>query len=109
MGNLAPAVGLAFVEATLSVASDLQLDPEEYLPGLEGLELTRDQKLELLQALWSIMKRFVDMAYDGNNCGQLAAMFNAAATGESGVGTIPPAENTTRTLTLEASGRAVAP
>ncbi len=44
-------------------ADSLDLDPHEYREHLEGLHLTEAEENELLLALWSIMKAFVDLGF----------------------------------------------
>lgn len=44
-------------------------DLREYLPHLDGLSISEAQKAELLQALWSTMSTFVDLAF-GTDPGQ---------------------------------------
>jgi len=41
-----------------------QLDIERYLPQLDGFDMTEAQKNDHLRALWTIMTRFVDLAFD---------------------------------------------
>jgi hypothetical protein len=38
-------------------------DLREYLPHLDGTNLSEDQKIELLQTLWSIISAFVDQGF----------------------------------------------
>jgi len=47
--------------------SDAPFEEEKYLPELENADLTDEQKSELLQALWSIMKTFVDLGFGVNS------------------------------------------
>ena len=41
----------------------MQPDINKYLPMLENMDLTRDQKIELIHDLWLIMESFVDRAF----------------------------------------------
>lgn len=47
------------------------LDVEKYLPYLADCELTEAQQVEILQALWSIMKSFVDLSFGLDSVQQL--------------------------------------
>ena len=42
----------------------MQPDINKYLPMLENMDLTRNQKIELIHDLWLIMESFVDRAFD---------------------------------------------
>lgn len=42
-------------------AEVLQFDPEHYLAGMSDLDLSEDQKIELLRTIWRIMHAFVDL------------------------------------------------
>ena len=44
-------------------ASALALDTDRYLPELEEFDITEDQKIEMLQTLWSLMRAFVDIGW----------------------------------------------
>ena len=44
-------------------AGTLSLDTSKYLPYLAEFELTEAQQIEMLEALWSIMKTFVDIGF----------------------------------------------
>ncbi len=41
----------------------MQPDINKYLPMLENMDLTREQKIELIHDLWLIMESFVDRAF----------------------------------------------
>lgn len=41
----------------------MQPDINKYLPMLEGMDLSYDQKVELIHDLWHIMESFVDRAF----------------------------------------------
>ena len=47
----------------LQPANVLALDTDKYLPELQDFDLTDEQKIELLQTLWSIMKAFVEVGF----------------------------------------------
>ena len=66
-----------------STASRLAFDKEKYLPELEGTDLTEEQKIEMLQALWSIMEAFVDLGFGVNSIHQFFSE-RAAESSESG-------------------------
>ena len=56
-----------------------ELDAERYSPYLDDIDLTDAQKLELLSALWSIMRSFVELGFDVKICGQMIEGFVQAA------------------------------
>lgn len=61
----------------VNVAPDLfSLHLAEYLADLSDMDLSEAQKVELLQVLWSIMARFVQMGFSLDLCGQLVQRFN---------------------------------
>lgn len=41
----------------------MQPDINKYLPMLDGMDLSREQKIELIHDLWHIMESFVDRAF----------------------------------------------
>lgn len=68
----------------LPVRSEIALDPQKYLSDLDGYEMTEDQKLKLLETLWSIARSFVELGFSPDTCGQLWKEFELAAKPESG-------------------------
>ncbi len=65
---------LADDRAVLEPSPSLEYEPAEYLSDLDGMDLTDEQKAELLQVLWEIMRSFVEMSVDiarVDPCGQL--------------------------------------
>jgi len=52
-----------------------ELDPARYMAELEEFDLSEAEKLELLEALWSIMYSFVRLGFDVKNCGQIFENF----------------------------------
>lgn len=50
----------------------VQFDLEAYMPLLEDTDISDDQKLELLQALYAIMASFVDLGFslEASPCGK---------------------------------------
>ncbi len=58
-------------DALLPVPPALDLDPDDYMADLDGFDLTDAQKTDLLQTLWSIMGRFVEMGFRADACGQI--------------------------------------
>ena len=44
-------------------AAPLKLDPDEYREHLEEFDLSREQEDELLEALWNILRTFVDIGF----------------------------------------------
>ena len=41
----------------------LRLDLDKYLPTLDDVDLTEDQKAEILQALWNIMRTMAEIGW----------------------------------------------
>jgi hypothetical protein len=41
----------------------MQPDINKYLPMLDGMDLSREQKTDLIHDLWHIMEGFVDRAF----------------------------------------------
>lgn len=66
-------------------ASAPVLDAAEYIDDLSELDLTEEQKRELLEILWSIMRTMVELGVSVDLCGQLLEGFNELATSD-GVG-----------------------
>ena len=58
-GHLAPCES----EIMLSAPALLELDVARYGAAMEDLDLTEDQKRALLEALWAIMKSFVELGF----------------------------------------------
>jgi hypothetical protein len=58
--------------AVAAPSSPLEFKPERYAAHLAEFDMTEAQKIELMEALWSIMWNFVEMGVDPKNCGQLA-------------------------------------
>ncbi len=48
-------------------AGDLPLDVEKYRAQMKESDLSDEQQVEFLQALWSIMKSFVEIGFDVNS------------------------------------------
>ncbi len=42
----------------------LQFDWQDWLPFVEGSDLTNDQKREMIETLWSIVLAFVDLGWN---------------------------------------------
>ena len=59
-----------------------ELDPARYMTELEEFDLSEAEKLELLQALWSIMYSFVRLGFDVKNCGQIFENFTLQTQGD---------------------------
>ncbi|PSM16680.1 hypothetical protein [Nitratireductor sp. StC3] len=70
-------------------AGSLDLDHDKYLGELDGMDLSEDQKRELLETLWSIMFHFAWLGYSVDVCGQLFEEFNENSGPESADGTMP--------------------
>lgn len=52
-----------------------ELDPSRYMADLDEMDLSEAEKIELLEALWSIMYSFVRLGFDVKNCGQIFENF----------------------------------
>lgn len=70
-----------------AAAPTLAFDKEKYLPELEDTDLTQEQKIELLQALWSIMEAFVDLGFGANSIHHFFPELTTEPS-ESGVGRV---------------------
>lgn len=70
--------------ATAPTVSALAFDKEKYLSELEDTDLTEEQKIDMLQALWSIMEAFVDLGFGINSIHQFFSEL-AAESSESGM------------------------
>lgn len=58
--------------AASPVPASLDLDASKYSAELEDFEMTEDQKRELLETLWSIMRSFVELGFSVDVCGALS-------------------------------------
>jgi len=61
-------------QAALSIPPALEMKPEDYLPDMEAFDMKEAEKIELLQALWDIMRRFIEVGVDISEvdpCGQV--------------------------------------
>ena len=45
------------------LTTTIHFDLQEWLPYIEGSELTEDQKEEMIETLWSIVLTFVDLGW----------------------------------------------
>ncbi len=52
-------------------ASSYELDPSRYMAHVEEFDISEEQKIELLQTLWSVMRSFVEMGFKGDVCVQI--------------------------------------
>ena len=59
--GLAASFGVAGAGNEADAAPSLNLDADAYLPMLAGYDLTDEQAREMLTALWSIMRGFVEL------------------------------------------------
>lgn len=53
--------------------------PSDYLDELDGEDMSEDQKLELLETLFTIMKAYVDLGYGLDPVNKLIADFEKSA------------------------------
>lgn len=74
-------------------SSGFNLEPDHYMAGLDGLDITDTQKAELLEAMWSIMRSFVDLGFRVDVCGQLFEEFAIAANPDTAGDRISPFGN----------------
>ena len=62
-------------ESPINHTKRIEFDIEKYRPHLEDVDITEDQKQELLEALWMIMTSFVDLGFQihpvQQACGQV--------------------------------------
>jgi len=63
--------GVPETPVTASVPASLDLDASKYNAELEDFDMTEDQKRELLETLWSIMRSFVELGFSVDVCGEL--------------------------------------
>ena len=68
--GLAASFGVAGAGGAADAASGLYLDADAYLPMLADYDLTDEQAREMLTALWSIMRGFVELGLNVDVCGQ---------------------------------------
>lgn len=81
----------------------LELDPAKYAPLVADLDMDEAQTRAMLEAIWSIMKGFVDLGTDLRTvdfCGSIFGAFNEHAEGsadkiQSSHPTIPETDATT--------------
>lgn len=66
---------------------DLPFRLEDYASDLCDLEISEDQKRELLETIWSIMRLFAEFGYSYDVGGRaVIEIFNRAARGDDGSG-----------------------
>jgi hypothetical protein len=67
-------------------SGELPLDPTKYYSLLNGFEISEDQKRDLLETMWSIMRLFVEFGFSVEVAGRaLKEIFaRAALTDQSG-------------------------
>ncbi|GJD51778.1 hypothetical protein OPKNFCMD_4537 [Methylobacterium crusticola] len=73
-------------QSEMPPASMADFNEADYLPYLEGLELTEAQASELLRILWDMTRMCIEMDLPSESWGQITAtVFDAAARDSSGV------------------------
>lgn len=74
-------IGLPEADRDLpAMLPDLALDPDKYRAQIDAFNISEDQKRELLETLWSIMRLFVELGYSVEVGGTaLLAAFNDVA------------------------------
>jgi hypothetical protein len=60
-----------FSQAVSAAPAGMEADIAKYAGELGDLDITEDQKRELLETLWSIMRSFVEMGFDVDICAAL--------------------------------------
>jgi hypothetical protein len=55
-------------EVEMQLPAALELDVQEYLGDLADLEITEEQKIELLKNLWPFMQAWVNAGFEGDVC-----------------------------------------
>lgn len=65
-----------------------KMEPADYLPDLDGLDITEARKIELLETLWNMMGSIARMGFTMDICGLIFEEFNEASGAESGDGTL---------------------
>ena len=55
-------------DAAAQLPAALEFDVQEYLGDLADLEITEEQKIELLQNLWPFMRAWVEAGFEGDVC-----------------------------------------
>jgi hypothetical protein len=51
-------------KSALGIPPALELDPADYLPDMAGFAMDEAEKIELLNTLWNVMRRVVEMNVD---------------------------------------------
>ena len=69
-----------FGQAVTAAPTGMEADIAKYQGELGDLDITEDQKRELLETLWSIMRSFVEMGFDVDIC---AALTDGGTDGDS--------------------------
>ncbi len=57
------------------------LDPSKYASEIAEFNLSDEQQKELLTIIWSIMRSFVEMGFEGDICGRIFANLNLTSDG----------------------------
>lgn len=50
-------------KSTKTSSTKVRFNPEDYFEHLEGMDLTDEEAVEVLSALWDIMVQFVDLGF----------------------------------------------
>lgn len=76
-----------YIDLSASGPNDLPLDHQEYYDDIANLDIPEDQKRELLETIWSIMRLFVEFGYSYDVGGRaVVEIFNRAARGDDSNG-----------------------
>lgn len=68
--------GVAVTDSNLPQTSPQGFNQARYRVYVDSFDITEQQKSELLQAVWDIMKMFVEMGFDVPSCDDLLEAFN---------------------------------
>lgn len=72
--NIEPGLEPADDVADIGLPAAPAMDPADYLSEMIGFDMTEAEKIELLQIIWDIMRRFAETGVDiepADPCGQI--------------------------------------
>ncbi|MCK4207539.1 hypothetical protein J3U99_22535 [Brucella pituitosa] len=65
-----------------AAANRHDLDAGKYWQQVEDLDMSDEQRRELLETLWSIMRSFVELGFSADICAQLLQGFDSDSDGD---------------------------
>jgi hypothetical protein len=77
------------VDTLTGYTSAPPFDPEKYLGYLEDTELSREQRIEYLKVLWSIMTTFVELGFGVDSVQQVLPALEQQDQTAEGLGAEP--------------------